>query len=409
MIAQAATGMVLVQPACRRQERKKCWKSVSVNIDVVKRGTTWPLGLQARPLEQEVPSMNSVAADDVCWRHPAVAPVDRADEAALRAQIDGKAKPPGSLGRIEGLAIQLGLMHRPEVPRAETCTLMVFAGDHGLTQEGVSQYPAEVTVAMVRTFLAGRASANAFAAATGARLRVVDAGVAADLPPHPNLVDAKIRRGTANAAREPAMSRAEAIAALTRGCELAIAEIGEGAEVIAVGEMGIGNTASAALVAHRLCPAPLEACTGAGAGQDDDGMARKRAALARAAGRSVAQAPLDVLAEFGGLEIAMMAGAVIGAAARRRPVIVDGFIASAAALVAVRLCPAARDYCVFAHRSAERGHGLVLEAMQAEPLLDLNLRLGEGTGALLAWPLLRAAARLVTDVASLEDVLSGAI
>jgi nicotinate-nucleotide--dimethylbenzimidazole phosphoribosyltransferase len=353
--------------------------------------------------------MNSVVADDVSWRHLPVLPADRACESALRAQIDGKAKPPGSLGRIEDLAIQLGLMRQPEAPRAETCALMVFAGDHGLTQEGVSQYPAAVTVAMVRTFLAGRASANAIAAATGARLRVIDAGVAADLPPHPNLIDAKIRLGTANAAREPAMSRADAIAALTRGCELAIAEIRSGVDAIAIGEMGIGNTASAALIAHRLCRAPLEDCIGHGAGQNDDGMARKRAALARAAGRSAAQTPLDVLSEFGGFEIAMMAGAVIGAAAQRRPAIVDGFIASAGALVAVRLCPAVRDYCVFAHRSAERGHGLVLEAMQAEPLLDLKMRLGEGTGALLAWPLLRAAARLVTDVASLEDVLSGAI
>jgi nicotinate-nucleotide--dimethylbenzimidazole phosphoribosyltransferase len=287
--------------------------------------------------------------------------------------------------------------------------LLVFAGDHGLTHEGVSQYPSAVTVAMVKTFLAGRASANAFAVAAGAQIRVVDAGVAADLPRHPNLVAAKIRPGTANAAREPAMSRDEAVAALARGSELTIAEIDAGADVIAIGEMGIGNTASAALLAHRLAPAPLDDCIGVGAGQSNEGLARKRAALVRAAARSNATAPLDVLAEFGGFEIAMMAGAVIGAASQRRPVIVDGFISSAAALVAIRLCPAARDYCVFAHRSAERGHGIVLDAMQAKPLLDLGLRLGEGTGALLALPLLRAAARLLTDVASLDDVLSGAI
>jgi nicotinate-nucleotide--dimethylbenzimidazole phosphoribosyltransferase len=327
----------------------------------------------------------------------------------LRGRIDGKAKPPGSLGRIEDLAVQLGLIWQPSEPRAENSVLLVFAGDHGLTQEGVSQYPSAVTVAMVKTFLAGRASANAFAAAAGAQIRVVDAGVAAELPPHPNLVAAKIRLGTANAAREPAMSHDEAIAALTRGCELTIAEIEAGADVIAIGEMGIGNTASAALLAHRLAPAPLDDCIGVGAGQSNEGLARKRAALVRAAARSNATAPLDVLAEFGGFEIAMMAGAVIGAASQRRPVIVDGFISSAAALVAIRLCPAARDYCVFAHRSAERGHGIVLDAMQAKPLLDLGLRLGEGTGALLALPLLRAAARLLTDVASLDDVLSGAI
>lgn len=346
---------------------------------------------------------------DAHWPHPPVAPLDRSHEAALRARIDGKAKPPGSLGRIEDLALQLGLIWQPSEPRAENGVLMVFAGDHGLTQEGVSQYPSDVTVAMVKTFLAGRASANAFSAATGAQICVIDAGVAADLPAHPNLTAAKIRPGTANAAREPAMTHDEAIAALTRGCELAIAEIEAGADVLAIGEMGIGNTASAALIAHRLAPAPLDDCIGVGAGQSNEGLARKRTALVRASARSDASVPLDVLAEFGGLEIAMMAGAVIGAASQRRPVVVDGFISSAAALVAIRLCPAARDFCIFAHRSAERGHGIVLDAMEAAPLLDLGMRLGEGTGALLALPLLRAAARLLTDVASLDDVLSGAI
>ncbi|MGX9391135.1 nicotinate-nucleotide--dimethylbenzimidazole phosphoribosyltransferase [Nitrobacteraceae bacterium UC4446_H13] len=348
-------------------------------------------------------------ADAAQWPHPDVATLDRAHEAALRTRIDGKAKPPGSLGRIEELALQLGLIAQPIEPRADNAVLLVFAGDHGMTASGVSQYPSDVTAAMVRTFLAGRASANAFAAATGARLRVIDAGVAADLPLHPDLIDARIARGTADAVHAPAMSREQAIAALTRGCEIATKEIHGGADVIAIGEMGIGNTASAALLAHRLAPAPLDDCIGVGAGQNDEGLARKRAVLAQAAARSNVTAPLDVLAEFGGFEIAMMAGAVIGAAASHRPVIVDGFISSAAALVAVRLCPAARDYCVFAHRSAERGHGLVLDAMQAAPLLDLGLRLGEGTGALLALPLLRAAARLLTDVASLDDVLSGAI
>ncbi len=343
------------------------------------------------------------------WSHPAICPLDRANETALRARIDGKAKPPGSLGRIEELALQLGLIAHPDAPRADKAVLLVFAGDHGMTASGVSQYPSDVTAAMVRTFLAGRASANAFAAATGARLRVIDAGVAADLPPHPDLIEARIAHGTADATHASAMSREQAIAALTRGCEIAMQEIRDGADVIAIGEMGIGNTASAALIAHRLAPAPLDDCIGVGAGQDSEGLARKRAVLTQAAARSDATTPLDVLAEFGGFEIAMMAGAAIGAAASRRPVIVDGFISSAAALVAVRLCPAVRDYCVFAHRSAERGHGLVLAAMQATPLLDLGMRLGEGTGALLALPLLRAAARLLTDVASLDDVLSGAI
>jgi nicotinate-nucleotide--dimethylbenzimidazole phosphoribosyltransferase len=260
---------------------------------------------------------------------------------------------------------------------------------------------------MVATFLAGRASANAFAKAANVDLKVVDAGVASELPPHPGLISARIRSGTRNAAREAAMTPDEAHRALTCGVDLVAAEIARGSDIIAIGEMGIGNTASAALLMHRLVPAPLDQCVGQGAGQDEAGMARKREALQRAAVRSNAVTPFDVLTEFGGYEIAMMAGAILGAAIHGRPVLVDGFIASAAALVAVRLRPEARAYCVFAHKSAERGHAMLLEALAADPLLNLEMRLGEGTGAVLAVPLLRAAAALLTDVASLEDVLSG--
>ncbi len=336
-----------------------------------------------------------------------IPPVDRALEPVLRARVDGKAKPPGALGRIEDLAVQIGLIRNSLAPRIERVVLLVFAGDHGLTEEGVSRYPASVTAAMVATFLAGRASVNAFAAAAGVEIKVVDAGVAAELPAHPHLVAAKIRAGTRNAAREAALTPAEVDAALRRGAELAASAIADGADAIAIGEMGIGNTASAALIMHRLAPAPLDQCVGAGAGQDEAGMARKRAALARAAARSAATEPRAVLREFGGCEIAMMAGAVLGAAAQRRPVLVDGFIASAAALAAIRLDGAARDYCVFAHQSAERGHARLLEAVGAEPLLALGMRLGEGTGAVLAAPLLRAAARLLTDVADLSEVVPG--
>jgi nicotinate-nucleotide--dimethylbenzimidazole phosphoribosyltransferase len=346
---------------------------------------------------------------NAAWNMPLVQPFDRTLEPSLRARIDGKAKPPGSLGRLEDLAVQLGMMWHPSEPRAGRAVLLVFAGDHGLTAEGVSQYPSAVTAAMVRTFLAGRASANAFSTAAHVDIRVVDAGVAAELPPHPDMIDAKIARGTRNAAREAAMSAGQAADALTRGCDLATEEIRNGADIIAIGEMGIGNTASSALITHRLAPAPLDQSIGVGAGQNEAGLERKRAALDRAARRTSASAPFDVLVEFGGFEIAMMAGAVIGAASLQRPILIDGFIASAAALVAVRLCPAARDYCVFAHRSAERGHAILLDALDAKPLLDLGLRLGEGTGAVLAVPLVRAAARLLTDVADLSDVLSGAI
>ncbi len=343
------------------------------------------------------------------WQPPAITPLDPVTEASLRAVIDGKAKPPGSLGRIEELAIQLGMIRHPGEPRGEKAVLLVFAGDHGLVAEGVSQYPSAVTVAMVMTYLAGRASANAFAKANGIDVRVIDIGVAAELPVHPGLIDAKVRMGTANAARESAMSLEQAADAMSRGVRIAIGEIKAGADIIALGEMGIGNTASSALLAHRLAPASLDDCIGIGAGQDDAGMNRKRTAIEMAAARSSATAPLDLLAELGGLEIAGMTGAILGAASQRRPVIVDGFISSVATLLAIRLCPEARGYCVFAHRSAERGHDLVLKALDAEPLLDLGLRLGEGTGALLAVPLVRAAARLLTDVASLDDVLAGRI
>ncbi len=338
-----------------------------------------------------------------------VPPLDGMPEAAIRARIDGKAKPPGSLGRIEAVALQLGLIAHPAEPSIKEAVLIVFAGDHGLVAEGVSSYASAVTVAMVQTYLAGRASANAFAAACDADVMVVDAGVAADLLAHPRLIDAKIRKGTSNAARESAMSLDEADAALAKGAALAQARIAAGADLIVLGEMGIGNTASSALIVHRLAPAPLNDCVGVGAGQSDEGMVRKRAAIEMAAARSDATTPRDVLAQFGGFEIAMIAGAILGAAAAKTPVLIDGFICSAAALVAIRLSPAARDYCIFAHRSAERGHDIVLKALDAVPLLDLDLRLGEGTGALLAVPLLRAAAKLLTDVASLDDVLAGRI
>ena len=336
-----------------------------------------------------------------------ITPVDAALEPLLRARLDAKAKPPGSLGRLEDLAVRIGLIQNRLDPRIGRTDLYVFAGDHGLTGEGVSAYPSSVTAAMVGLFLSGRSSVSALAKATGVRVRVVDAGVDADLPDHPELIAAKIRRGTRNAAREPALTRDEVLLAIAKGYEIARAAAADGADVIALGEMGIGNSASAALIMHRLAPAPLDNCVGQGTGHDAEGMARKRAGIARAAQRSDAVEPLAVLAEFGGCEIAMMAGAVLGAASMRRVALIDGFISTAAALAAARLVPAALDYCVFAHGSAERGHPVMLQALGVRPLLDLDLRLGEGTGAALAAPLLVAAANLLTNVADLADVLAG--
>lgn len=338
---------------------------------------------------------------------PPIAPLDADLVTTLRARVDGLAKPPGSLGRLEELAVRIGLIQGrldPEIGRARA---YVFAGDHGLNVEGVSAYPSSVTALMVTTFLAGRASVNALAKACDVEVVVVDAGVDADLAPHPMLIDAKIRRGSRNAAEQPALTPAEVSAALAHGAALAESAAEEGVAALIPGEMGIGNTASAALIMHRLAPAPLEACVGAGAGHDAAGLERKARVLARAAGRSDAAAPLDVLAEFGGLEIVMMTGLILGGAARRRVVIVDGFISSVAALAAIRLAPAAQDYCVFAHASAERGHAALLEALGVQPLLQLGMRLGEGSGGVLAAPLVRAAAGLLNEVATLEDVLAG--
>ena len=327
-------------------------------------------------------------------------PFDPALIAALRAKLDAQAKPPGALGALEALAVKLGAIQHTLTPRIEAVEALVFAGDHGLTEEGVAAYPPSVTPAMVALILAGRASVNALAGEVP--VTVVDAGVAAELAPHPALIDAKIRPGTRNAAREDALTPGEVEAALARGAEIAA---GRAADALALGEMGIGNSSSAALLMHRLLPAALSDCIGAGAGHDAAGLARKTAALERAAARSDAAEPRAVLAAFGGCEIAMMAGAFIGGARAGKVMLVDGFIASAAALAAIRIEPLLAERLVFAHVSAERGHRLLLERLGAAPLLDLGMRLGEGTGAVLAVPLLRAACRLLSDVAPLSDVL----
>ena len=326
---------------------------------------------------------------------------DEALEAALRRKIDGKTKPVGALGRIEDLAARIARARCSLMPRMHTCQLTIFAADHGLAAEGVSAYPQAVTRQMLLNFLAGGAAANVFARSVGAALRVVDAGVAGEPLAHPDLLPRRIGSGTRNALAEPAMTAAERDRALAEGGTL-------GADgdwdAVAFGEMGIANTSSAALVAHKFAGLPLDALVGRGTGLDDEGLARKRAILERAAARTAARLPAaDALAEYGGFEIAMMAGAMLGAAEAGRVVLVDGFIAGAAALVATAEEPAARRALVFAHRSAEHGHAALLAHLGAEPLLDLAMRLGEGTGALLAWPLVRAAAAMLTEMASFES------
>ena len=342
------------------------------------------------------------------WTPPLLPTLDAELGAELRRTVDGKAKPPGALGRLEDLAVQMGAVQGRRDPRADDAVVLLFAGDHGLTAEGVSSYPSAVTTAMVQLILDGRASVNALAKAAGARIEVIDVGVASQLAPRAGLVCAKVRAGTANAAREPAMSKQECAAALDVGAAAVDRAVAAGADLIALGEMGIGNSAAASLLLHRLGPAPLEDAIGAGAGHDAEGFARKTRALETAARRCDATEPFEVLRQFGGLEIAAMAGAALAAAQARRVVVVDGFIASAAALVALRMRPELRDFCVFAHASAERGHALMLQRMEAAALLHLGMRLGEGTGAVLAFPILRAAANMLNEVASLAEVLESA-
>ncbi len=328
-------------------------------------------------------------------------PVSRALDDAIRGAIDSKTKPLGALGAVETLAAQIARIQGTLSPRLERCRLTLFAGDHGIADEGVSAFPAAVTRQMVANFLAGGAAANVFARTNGVDLRVVDAGVAGDPMDSPGLMVRRIAGGTRNCAVEPAMTAEQCDAALGAGETLG-ADVG--ADAAAFGEMGIANTSSAALIAHKLTGAGLDALVGRGTGLDDDGLAHKRTVLARAAARTPARLDAHTaLGEYGGFEIVMMAGAMIGAARAGAIVLVDGFIASAAALAAVGLAPTLRDYLVFAHRSAEPGHRAVLEALDAQPLLGLDMRLGEGTGALIAWPVLKCAAAMLSEMASFES------
>jgi len=323
----------------------------------------------------------------------------------LRRALDEKAKPLGSLGRIETLAIQLGSLQGTLRPRVEDPVVLVFAGDHGAVASGVSAYPSAVTAAMVRTYLAGRAAVNLFARQAGARVVVVDAGVAAELPAHPGLVAAKIGWGTRDWMHGPAMARSDVQACLDEGGAAVDRLADQGCTVLALGEMGIGNTASAALLAHKAGGLPLDPLIGRGAGLDDAGLARKRAAIAQGAARTPSRLePLEALAEYGGFEIAMLTGAILRAAERRVCVVIDGVIVTAAAVLAHGLEPACLAGCVFAHRSAEPGHDAMLAHLRAVPLLDLGMRLGEGSGAALALPLLRAAAAVLSDMAELREV-----
>ncbi|NMM89244.1 nicotinate-nucleotide--dimethylbenzimidazole phosphoribosyltransferase [Rhodococcus sp. SRB_17] len=331
---------------------------------------------------------------------------DAALSARLQHRIDHKTKPLGALGRLEQLALRLGQILGSEAPQLEHPQMLVCAGDHGLAARGVSAYPSDVTWQMVENFLAGGAAVSVLARQHGLALTVVDCGVARDIAPRaaapgqPQLLLRKVARGTQDASTGPAMTAAQCAQAIDNGREVVR---GLSGNALLLGEMGIGNTSVASLLLARLCGVALEDCTGAGTGLDAAGVARKRAVLAQAlAANERAVEPLDALAALGGFEVATLVGAVLQAASERRVIVVDGFITSAAVLVAARLQPHVLQRCVFAHGSAEPGHAHLLAQLQARPLLDLGLRLGEGSGAALAWPLLQSACAVLREMASFD-------
>ncbi|MGM0522066.1 MAG: nicotinate-nucleotide--dimethylbenzimidazole phosphoribosyltransferase [Pseudomonadota bacterium] len=333
-----------------------------------------------------------------------ITPVDARAGECTRAYLDTLTKPPGSLGQLEALAIQLGAITGTTSPSVSSPGVVVFAADHGVAEEGVSAFPQAVTAQMVSNFANGGAAINVFARQIGARVDVVDVGVAAPLD-LPGVIDARVRAGTANFTKADAMSRDETLAAMGAGVAAVERARNAGARTIIVGEMGIANTTASSAMLAVFCAVPVAQVVGAGTGITSAQQVHKVAVIEQAidARRPDTEDPLAVLGKLGGLEIAAMTGAYLAAAANRLPAIVDGFIATVAALTACRLCPAVRGYLVFGHQSEEPGHLTALEALEAKPLLNLGMRLGEGSGAALAYPLLQAAAGMLNDMATFAD------
>jgi nicotinate-nucleotide--dimethylbenzimidazole phosphoribosyltransferase len=342
-----------------------------------------------------------VSIDEILKRLPPIERIDQTWIAKAEARQLSLTKPPRSLGRLEEIANRIAAIQQTLAPKVETAQIVVFAGDHGVTAEGVAPYPSAVTAQMVANFLAGGAAVNALAAVAGAGVTVVDIGVASDEPPAPGVSGRRVARGTRNMLREPAMTRDQAIDAILVGVEQGL-EAASRADMIGLGEMGIGNSTAAGAVTAALTGLPPASVTGRGTGADDAMLRRKIAVIEEAlrTRRPDAHDGLDVLAKVGGLEIAGLAGVVLAGAAHRRVVVTDGFIATAAAAIAVRLCPAAVDYLFAAHRSVEPGHDALLELIGQEPLLDLRMRLGEGTGAALAFGIIRSAVAAFTRMAT---------
>ena len=335
----------------------------------------------------------------------AIKPLDETAMRAAGARQDRLTKPRGSLGRLEELSILLAGMKADPFPSVERKAVIVMAADHGVAQEGVSAYPSDVTAQMVLNFVRGGAAINVLAHQARARVTVVDIGVNADFEQMPGLVRRKVRCGTRNMAQGPAMTREEAGQALQVGVDVLNEEAANGLDLVATGDMGIGNTTPSSAITAVMTGLPVAQVVGRGTGIDDQGLERKIKVIEQAlqVNQPDRNDALDVLHKVGGLEIAGLAGVMIAAASRRIPIVVDGFISTASAMIAVSLAPGVREYLISSHQSVEIGHQAMLKHLKLKPLLDLNLRLGEGTGSALAFHLIEASTRILREMATFEE------
>jgi len=334
-----------------------------------------------------------------------IQPLDGKAMAGARARQDILTKPPGSLGRLEDLSVQLAGIQGKVLPQIKNKAVIVMAGDHGVVAEKIGNWPQEVTAQMVLNFLRGGAGINAIARQVGARVIVVDMGVATDLKSHPDLLSRKIGYGTRNMARGAAMTPEQAVQAIETGIELMSSDVAKGLDIIGTGDMGIGNTTASSAICAVITGRPVAEVTGRGTGLTDEQLEHKIAVIERALSLNHPEPaePLDVLAKVGGFEIGGLVGVMLGTAARRIPIVIDGFISGAAALIATALVLRLKDYLIAAHVSAEQGHRILLEHLGLKPLLDFNMRLGEGTGAALGIFLAETAARILAEMATFAE------
>ena len=324
-------------------------------------------------------------------------------ETALRQKIDSRTKPVGSLGKLEEIAFKIGRIQQTVTPELHNPAILVFAADHGIADEGVSPCPKEITHQMVMNFVHGGAGINVFARQHGINLKIIDAGVDFDFPEGSGVINAKLGRGTHNMLHQPAMSIETCHRTIEKGAEFVRQEFEKGCNLIGFGEMGIGNTSPASLLLHKFAAIPLEECVGRGAGHDDRGVRHKCDVLQRVAEKYNPVTPLEILATFGGFEIAMMCGAVLEAKRLNMIIVADGFIASSAFLTAYEMQPNILENTLFSHSSDEKGHILMLRYLKGDPILHLNLRLGEGTGIALAYPLIQSALIFLNEMAGFEE------